>query len=101
MPPGAATVPLFVANDFSVRLPSRTLLNALNFSLPSGALIGILGPNGSGKTTLLRAMAGTQPYEGRLLLAGTEVRAWTPHDLARQLAFVRQTPSLSFEFSVL
>lgn len=100
MPPGAVTEPVFVANDLSVRLPSRSILEALTFSLPAGALIGVLGPNGSGKTTLLRTMAGTQHYEGRLLLAGTEVRTWAPRDLARQLAFVRQTPTLSFEFSV-
>lgn len=101
MPPGAIPPPtLFTAQDVSVRLPSRTLLESLSFNLPTGALIGILGPNGSGKTTLLRCMAGTQPYEGRLLLAGKDVRAWVPRDLARQLAFVRQMPTFSFEFSV-
>jgi ATP-binding cassette subfamily F protein 3 len=38
----------------------RPLFTDLNFSLPRGQRLGILGPNGSGKTTLLRVLLGDE-----------------------------------------
>lgn len=62
--------------------------------------MGLVGPNGSGKTTLLRTIAGLLPHEGALALHGREVREWSARELARRLAFVRQTQVLAFEFKV-
>ena len=33
-------------------------LQELNLSLPSGKIIGLLGPNASGKTTFIKLLAG-------------------------------------------
>jgi len=38
----------------------RPLFKDLNFSLPRGRRLGIMGPNGSGKTTLLRVLLGEE-----------------------------------------
>jgi ATP-binding cassette subfamily F protein 3 len=38
----------------------RPLFADLNFSLPRGRRLGIMGPNGSGKTTLLRVLLGDE-----------------------------------------
>ncbi len=44
----------------------------LNFSLPRGEVVGILGRNGSGKTTLLRMIAGILiPHAGEIVVNGT------------------------------
>ncbi len=49
----------------------KTALRDLNFTLPAGKLIGLLGPNGSGKTTLLKLINGLlTPTEGELLIDG-------------------------------
>ncbi len=46
-------------------------LNGVNFTVPTGAVLGLLGPNGSGKTTLLSILAGfITPTEGSFSLLG-------------------------------
>ncbi|MGW3200874.1 ATP-binding cassette domain-containing protein [Streptomyces sp. NPDC001118] len=39
---------------------NRTLLNKVSFTVPSKALVAVVGPSGSGKSTLLRALTGLQ-----------------------------------------
>jgi iron complex transport system ATP-binding protein len=62
--------------------------------------VGLIGPNGSGKTTFLRTLAGLLDYRGSLTLRGSEIRDWRPRDLARMLAFVRQSTTIAFDFTV-
>lgn len=46
-------------------------LRNINFSLPKGKTLGVIGNNGSGKTTLLRMMNGIFPLdEGRIEMTG-------------------------------
>ncbi len=81
-------------------LDGVTALSDVSFSFKSGQWIGLLGPNGAGKTTLLRSLGGLLDYEGQLTLGGVEVRAWPRRDLAKTLAFVRQSVPLAFDFRV-
>jgi ATP-binding cassette subfamily F protein uup len=46
------------AEDVSVRVGSRVLLEDVDWQLGPGDRVGLIGPNGSGKTTLLRLLAG-------------------------------------------
>ena len=46
-------------------------LDNVNLSLPSGRIVGLLGPNGSGKTTLIKILNGLlQPTAGEVRIAG-------------------------------
>lgn len=46
-------------------------LDDASFSVPSGEVVGLLGPNGSGKTTLIKlAMAMIQPTSGVITIGG-------------------------------
>jgi putative ABC transport system ATP-binding protein len=48
-----------------------TVLQAVSFSIPTGATAAIVGPSGSGKTTLLGLCAGLdKPSSGEILLEG-------------------------------
>lgn len=49
-------------------------LKGVEFSLPRGAILSIVGHNGSGKTTLLNCMRGVFPWEqGTILVQGKSI----------------------------
>ncbi|MDZ4702258.1 MAG: ABC transporter ATP-binding protein [Rhodothermales bacterium] len=91
--------PRIAAEALYVHLGQRTVLAGPGFEVAPGKFTALIGPNGSGKTTLLRAIGGLLPYSGSLTLAGREVAAWPARELARTLAFVRQSAAVSFDFT--
>ncbi len=50
----------------------KLLIDGLNFQLPPGGIVGVIGANGAGKTTFFRMITGEQePDEGTLRLGDT------------------------------
>ena len=59
------------AENVTQRFGGLVAVNAVNFELRKGEIVGIIGPNGAGKTTLLRMMGNLiQPSDGQLLWEG-------------------------------
>ena len=83
-----------------VRLDGQQILRDVSLSLDAGTWVGLIGPNGSGKTTLLRAIGAHIPFNGQIVLDGRSVTDWSAQERARRLAYVRQAPSLTFDFTV-
>ena len=53
------------------------LMDDLNFDLPKGGIVGVIGANGAGKTTLFRMMLGQEkPDAGKLRVGDTVVPAY-------------------------
>jgi sulfate-transporting ATPase len=51
----------------------RVLIDDLNFSLPPGGIVGVIGANGAGKTTLFRMIAGQEKPDGGTIRLGETV----------------------------
>ena len=59
-------------NNVSKGFGERLLLENLSFSIPKGAIVGIVGGNGAGKSTLFRMISGEeQPDSGSIELGDT------------------------------
>jgi ABC-2 type transport system ATP-binding protein len=61
---------LIEARGLSVRYGAKLALDALDFRVPKGRVVGLLGHNGAGKTTLLKTLVGLKPAEGTLSVLG-------------------------------
>ena len=73
IPPGPRLGDVVVeADHVSKAFDDRLLFDELNFSLPRGGIVGVIGANGAGKTTLFRMIIGEEkPDSGALRLGET------------------------------
>ena len=63
---------VLVVEDLCKGFNGRTLIDHCSFSLPRGAVVGVIGPNGIGKTTLFRMIVGQdKPDSGTIRLGET------------------------------
>lgn len=64
--------------DLCMNYGAQAALDGVNLELPSGKIIGLLGPNGSGKTTFLKILAGIlTPTSGSAAICGMTPSAET------------------------
>ncbi len=62
----------------------RAVVSELNFTVPRGSVVGLLGLNGAGKTTTIRMLLGfLEPTRGGCEVLGRDSRELTPADRAR------------------
>ncbi|MCK5663119.1 MAG: energy-dependent translational throttle protein EttA, partial [Thiotrichaceae bacterium] len=73
IPPGPRLGDLVVeAVNVRKAYGDHLLIEDLNFNLPKGGIVGIIGANGAGKTTLFRMIAGQEkPDEGEFRIGST------------------------------
>ncbi len=69
----------------------RTILHGLSFEVPAGAQVAVVGPSGAGKSTIARLVFRFyDPWSGRILIDGQDIREVTQESLRRALGIVPQ-----------
>ncbi len=87
--------------DLRLAYNGRTVVEGVSFDVEPGEMVSIVGPNGSGKSTLLRGMSRLhRPVSGRVLLDGTDIRAISARQVARNLAILTQSPDAGADLTV-
>ncbi len=76
---------------------SPQMLYDIDFTIPAGTTLGILGGTGSGKSTmmaLLDKLYLVEPEKGRITIGGTDIRKIRTEHLRRHIGMVLQEPYL-------
>ena len=80
---------------------ARAALDDVSLTIPAGQFVALVGPSGSGKTTLLKSINRlVDPDEGRILLAGRDVREGPLAELRHGIGYVIQSIGLFPHLSV-
>jgi iron complex transport system ATP-binding protein len=79
---------------------NKQLLNIEEFTASAGEVISVLGKNGAGKSTLFKAICGEIKSTGERNIHQRPITSWPKQALARHLAVLPQSSTLSFSFSV-
>lgn len=62
--------------ELSKSFDNYQVLKSLNWDIPDGQILGLIGSNGAGKSTMLRCISGVYEYEtGSIILDGHEISA--------------------------
>ena len=78
---------------------SVTALTAVDLTIPSGVIYGVLGPSGAGKTTLVKCLGlVARPTTGSLKIFGTAASG-RPPTLRARIGYMPQEPALYEELS--
>lgn len=76
---------------FRYRVDGSQILHDVNFTVPAGQTVGIVGSSGSGKSTLVKLIQRLYvPESGRVLIDGTDLALVDTSWLRRQVGFVLQ-----------
>ncbi|MCW8384422.1 ABC transporter ATP-binding protein, partial [Streptomyces justiciae] len=90
--------------DVSVTYDGATepTVQGIDFEVPEGELVLLVGPSGTGKSTILNSVSGLVPHftggtlRGRVTVAGRDTRTHKPRELADVVGTVGQDPLSHF-----
>jgi energy-coupling factor transporter ATP-binding protein EcfA2 len=68
-------------------------ISNMNFSIPNGQFVGIIGQNGGGKTTIMKCLVGlVKPSQGEIYLDNKPLTGQKVGDIATQIGLILQNP---------
>ena len=87
-------IPAIEVHNLTASYNKKPVLWDIDFKLPKGQLIGIVGPNGSGKTTLLKNIMGLMEADsGYVNLFGEKL-----DKVRERVSYVPQRESVDWDF---
>ena len=79
-------------NHVSKTFGEKTVVSDVTLPIEKGKMTACIGPNGAGKSTLLEIISRLIPRDsGSVIIDGSEVNSFKQNDLAKRLAFLKQT----------
>jgi manganese/zinc/iron transport system ATP- binding protein len=84
----------FEAHNLTVSYDKQPVLWDIDFEIPEGKLVGIIGPNGSGKTTLLKAAMGILDIDSGFV----KIFEKNPDSVRERMGYVPQRQSVDWDF---
>ena len=76
------------------------VLKKINFTIPYGEIVGLIGLNGAGKSTLLKTVLGLiKPIEGQITIGNQTINEHQSQ-FSQQLAYIPETPVLYEELTL-
>lgn len=76
------------------------VLKNINFTIPYGEIVGLIGLNGAGKSTLLKTILGLiKPIEGQITIGNQTINEHQSQ-FSQQLAYIPETPVLYEELTL-
>ncbi len=82
------------AHNLTASYDKQPVLWDVDFKIPEGNIVGILGPNGSGKTTLLKAAMGILPVDSGFVKMFDKTLA----EVRDRVSYVPQRQSVDWDF---
>lgn len=88
-------------DDLHFSYGSHEVLKGISFHVEDAGFVSLLGPNGAGKSTLFRCMLGLlTPASGSVHICGRDIRNMPASELSHRVAYIPQSHSPVFNFSV-
>jgi len=81
-------------NDLTAAYNKKPVLWNINFSIPKGALVGVMGPNGAGKSTLIKGIMDLLPLSSGIV----KIFNSTLNEVRHKIAYVPQRTSVDWDF---
>ena len=73
-----------VIDNATVKFGDQLAVNGVSFAVPSGTILGLIGPSGAGKTTTIRLMTGAlEPTSGSVEVLGENPRSFSSRTRSR------------------
>ena len=86
--------PILEVHDLTVAYNRKPVLWNINFSIPEGALVGVMGPNGAGKSTLVKAIMELLPMSsGVIKLFGDNI-----NNVRKRVSYIPQRTAVDWDF---
>lgn len=87
---------MITIENLSVAYPQKTIFTDISLNLPTGQIIGVIGPNGGGKSTLIKAIARLIPAKYKAItFNGKNIST-----MADKLAYVEQRSNIDLTFPI-
>lgn len=87
--------------DLTKQYDGKTVVNAVSFEIPKGAVVSLIGPNGAGKSTVMGILSRLIARDGgQVAFAGRDIAQWKGKELSRRLAILTQSNNIQMKLTV-